>query len=160
MKRTSGFVAVLIFVFAAVFTAGSFAAQGQRGGGQPARPASTMDSTPKTFNTADYRIRVVTIAEGLSWPYSFAFLPDGSMLLNELEGRLRVIRNGKLLPEPVGGMPKVHYAPGRGGLMDIALHPSFAQNHLVYFTDDKPGEKGATQAVARGALPVSRMPGN
>jgi glucose/arabinose dehydrogenase len=81
------------------------------------------------------------------------------MLLNELEGRMRVIRDGKLLPEAVSGIPKVHNAPGRGGLMDIALHPNFAQNHLVYFTYDKPGEKGATQAVARGALQGNQLTG-
>ncbi len=159
MKHASRFVAVLIFMFAAVFTVGSFAVQGQRGGGQPARPATTMDSTPKTFDTAEYRIRVVTVAEGLSYPYSFAFLPDGSMLVNELEGRLRVIRDGKLVPEPVSGIPSVHFTPGRGGLMDIALHPNFAQNHLVYFTYDKPGEKGTTQAIARGTLQGNQLTG-
>src|SRR5919106_2020314 len=100
MKRMFGRVAVLTFLSAAVFTAGSFAAQGQRGRGEAARPATTMDSTPKNFKTAEYDIRVVTLVEGLSWPYSFAFLPDGTMLLNELEGRLRVIRDGKLAPEP------------------------------------------------------------
>src|ERR1700741_208857 len=102
MKRAFGFFTVLIFILAAVFTVSSLAAQGQRQGqrgrGEPAGPP--MDSTPKVFNTADYKIRVVTVAEGLGYPYSFAFLPDGSILVSELQGRLRMIRDGKLLSEP------------------------------------------------------------
>jgi aldose sugar dehydrogenase len=149
---------IAVLIVALVFAAISGAAQGQRGRGEP-RPVTPMDSTPKTFETADYRIRVVTLVEGLSYPYSFAFLPDGSILLNKLEGRMRMIRDGKLVPEPIGGIPKVHYAPGRGGLMDIALHPNFAQNHLVYFTYDKAGEKGSTQALARGSLQGNQLMG-
>jgi glucose/arabinose dehydrogenase len=130
-------------IFAVLLTVtGSFAAQAQQ-----------------TFKTAEYGIRVVPVVDGLAWPYSFVFLPDGSMLLNELEGRLRVIRNGKLVPEPISGTPRVHYVPGRGGLMDIALHPNFAQNRLVYFTYDKPGEKGATQAVGRATLQGNQLTG-
>lgn len=165
MKRASTFIVALMLVV------GIPAAQGQRDGrgqgegrgfqgqrrGGPPRPP--MDSTPKMFDTKEYRIRVVTVTEGLSYPYSFTFLPDGSMLVNELQGRLRVIRDGKLSLEPISGLPDIHYAQGRGGLMDIILHPKFAQNHLVYFTYDKPGEKGATQAVARGKLDGNKLTG-
>ena len=161
MKRTFGVVAAFVLILAAVFTAGSLGAQGQRqgqrGGRQPEGPP--MDSTPKLFNTADYKIRVVTVAEGLAYPYSFAFLPDGSILVSELEGRLRMIRDGKLLQEPVAQIPNVHFAAGRGGFMDIVLHPKFAQNHWVYFTYDKEGEKGATQAIARGTLEANKLTG-
>src|SRR5262245_51146564 len=160
MKRKVGFVALLIVAFAVVFTVASIAAQrgegrgGQRGN-QPPRPP--MDSTPKNFDTRDYKIRVVTVTEGLKYPYSFLFLPDGSILVNELEGKMRLIRDGNLDPQPVSGVPAVAYAMGRGGLMDIILHPKFAQNHLVYFTYDKPGEKGSTQAVARGELKGNQL---
>jgi aldose sugar dehydrogenase len=106
----------------------------------------------KVFQTKDYKIQITTVAEGLSYPYSLEFLPDGSILIPQLNGQLRVVRNGKLAPEAISGTPKVHYVPGRGGLMDITLHPRFAQNRWVYFTYDKPGEKGATPAVARGTL--------
>ena len=160
MKRTFGFVAVLIFL-------STLAAMGQRGGGgqrgegqranQPARPP--MDSTPKMFNTAEYRIRVVTIAEGLNYPYSFTFLPDKSILVNEMDGHLRIIRDGKLDPQPITGAPTPQFVAGRGGLMDIALHPKFADNHLVYFTYDKQGEKGSTQAIARGELKGNQLIG-
>src|SRR5262245_51416330 len=132
MKHKHGLVAVFIVAFAAVFTVGSIAAQrgeqGQRGegrGGQRANqpPRPPMDSTPKNFDTRDYKIRVVTVTEGLKYPYSFLFLPDGSILVNELEGRMRVVRDGKLDPQPISGVPQVHYVAGRGGLMDIIVHP-------------------------------------
>src|SRR6187200_3176893 len=70
---------------------------------------------PKVFQTKDYPIRVTTGAEGLSYPYSLTFLPDGSILIAQLYGQLRVVRNGKLVTEPITGVPKVHYVPGRGG---------------------------------------------
>jgi aldose sugar dehydrogenase len=117
-----------------------------------ATPSVSADLPSQTFQTKDYQIRVVTLAQGLVYPYSFTFLPDGSMLIPQLNGQLRVFRNGKLEAESISGTPQVHYVPGRGGLMDIQLHPKFAENHWVYFTYDKPGEKGATPAVGRGTL--------
>ena len=154
MKRAFGFVVVLVLISVAVFAAQG-QRQGQRGGGQPAGPP--MDSTPKTFDTADYKIRVVTVAEGLAYPYSFAFLPDGSIIVSESDGRLRMIRDGKLVPEPIAKIPNVHFVAGRGGFMDIILHPKFAQNHWVYFTYDKEGEKGATQAIGRATLEGNKL---
>lgn len=148
-----GFVALLIFTLVAVS-----APQGQRRSGQN-RPAAAFDAGPRVFDTTEYRIRVVNVAGGLSYPYCLAFLPDGSMLVAELEGRLRRIRDGALIPEPIGGMPKVYYAAGQAGLMDIALHPNFAQNHFVYFTYNKPGEKGATMAIGRGAFDGTQLTG-
>jgi aldose sugar dehydrogenase len=118
----------------------------------PAAPKGPDATGGKVVQTKDYQIRVATLAEGLSYPYSFVFLPDGSMLIAQLNGQLRMFRNGKLVPEPITGVPKVHYVPGRGGLMDLALHPKFAQNRWVYFTYDKEGPKGATPAVGRGTL--------
>ena len=164
MKHASLFVAMLIFTLSATSTPqqqrGQGEGRGARGGGRgQGRPASTMDSTPKMFDTKDYKIRVVTIAEGLGYPYCFTFLPDGSMLVAEMEGRLRVIRDGRLQPEPVAGIPKVYFVAGQGGLMDIALHPRFAQNHLVYFSYNKPGDKGSTMAIARGALEGNQLTG-
>src|SRR5215510_11398064 len=126
---------VLILVFVVVLSVGTFSAQGQRGQRGEGRPAGPpMDSTPKNFDTADYKIRVVTVADGLAYPYSFAFLPDGSIIVSEMQGRLRMIRDGKLLPEPVAQIPNVHFVAGRGGFMDLIVHPKFAQNHWVYFT--------------------------
>src|SRR4029078_9180480 len=86
-----------------------------------------------------------------------AFLPDGSMLVTERAGRLRIIRNGVLDPRPVAGGPASYWAGASGlpgavhGYMDIALHPKFAENHYVYLTYTKPlDEKRRTVAIARG----------
>lgn len=84
---------------------------------------------------------ITTVAEGLNHPWSLAFLPDGSMLVTERDGGLRVIRDGKLVPEAITGTP----APllgGQGGLFDIILHPQFATNNIV-FLSYAAGEAGA-----------------
>ena len=72
--------------------------------------------------------------EGLEHPWGLAFLPDGRMLVTERPGRLRIVdKNGKLEPRPVAGLPPVA-AVGQGGLLDVALHPRFAENGLVYLS--------------------------
>jgi aldose sugar dehydrogenase len=77
--------------------------------------------------------RVIEIAKGLDHPWSMAFLPDGSMLVTEREGRLRVIKGGSLQAQPIAGVPAVHTG-SQAGLFDIVLHPNFAQNQIVYLT--------------------------
>lgn len=78
--------------------------------------------------------RLVPIVSGLEHPWSIAWLPDRrTMLVTERPGRLRIVRDGRLDPTPVGGLPPV-FNSGQGGLLDIALHPQFAKNRLVYLT--------------------------
>ena len=90
------------------------------------------------------------MAKGLEQPWSMAFLPDGSMIVTERPGRIRAVRHGRVDPVPVAGVPAVKTG-GLQGLMDIALHPRFADNHWVYLTYHKPaGDDGAT-TLARGA---------
>ncbi len=115
-------------------------------------PAATPDTGPRNFETAEHSIRVVTVAEGLSYPYSMAFLPDGSLLVTEMAGQVRMVQGGVLLAEPVGVIPDVHHDGASKGLMDLALHPNFAENRLIYFTYNKPGERGTTLALARGTF--------
>ena len=79
----------------------------------------------------------VVPTRGLNQPWSMAFLPDGGILVTERPGCLRIVRNGALDPRHVAGLPPIQ-AAGLAGLMDIALHPQFAQNQLVYFTSHKP----------------------
>jgi glucose/arabinose dehydrogenase len=104
----------------------------------------------------DYR--TVTVADGLINPWSLAFLPGGDILLTERPGRLRVIRNSKLVAEPVAGVPRV-LAEGQGGLLDVVLHPSFATNRLIYLSFSKPiGDgKEATTAVVRARFENDRL---
>jgi glucose/arabinose dehydrogenase len=98
------------------------------------------------------RVRVSVVARGLSHPWALAFMPDGDMLVTERPGRLRVIRNGRIDPTPIAGVPPARIE-GNGGLMDVALHPRFAENRLVYLTYTKPVENGrGTPALARGRL--------
>jgi glucose/arabinose dehydrogenase len=123
-------------------------------------PAAIMWSTPALrhmpleFDTAEeHGLRVAVIAKHLEQPWSVAFLPNGSMLVTERIGRLRVIRNGKLDHEPVAGVPRVQTGGARGlqGLMDVVLHPRFAENRWVYLTYHKPTPDGAgTTTLARG----------
>ncbi len=123
--------------------------------GIPSRP---LPDKPVEFDTAEgQKIRVVVVARGLTYPWSLAFLPDGAMLVTERTGKLRIIRNGVLDPQPVSGVPASRFAGESGlpgavhGLMDIALHPRFDENRLVYFTYTKPiDEKRSTIALARG----------
>jgi aldose sugar dehydrogenase len=110
-----------------------------------------LGAGPFTYHTAEGQdIRVVVLTRGVKRPWSIAFLPTGEMLVSERGGQLRVIRNGKLDPQPVAGLPMIQ-AQGLGGLGDVVLHPQFATNHLVYLSYDKPGAEGrAALAIARG----------
>ena len=110
-----------------------------------------LPDKPVEFHTAEGQdIRVAVLVKGLAHPWSLAFLPDGSMLVTERVGRLRIIRNGVLDPEPIAGVPIVR-AAGLSGLMDIALHPRFAENAFVYLTYTKPlADDKTTVALARG----------
>ena len=116
-------------------------------------PHVALGDGPFTFDTAEqHKIRVVVVTKGLSHPWSLVFLPDGGMLVTERPGRLRMIRDGILDPQPLAGVPKV-LVFRKAGLFDIALHPKFAENKLVYFTYSKPGENGQlATTLARGRL--------
>ena len=117
-------------------------------GSTTAVPAHAQPATQRSA-LADYR--VVTVADGLENPWSMAFLPGGDMLVTERPGRLRIVRNGSLLPTPVSGVPAVRVG-GQGGLLDVVPHPAFATNRLLYISYSKPSADGrtATTAVVRG----------
>jgi glucose/arabinose dehydrogenase len=97
------------------------------------------------------RIRVSVVTKGFSHPYGLAFLPDGTVLISERAGALRVVRNGVIDPNSVPGVPKVIYRGTEAGLMDVVPHPHFAKNKWIYFTYHKPiGDNLASNAVGRG----------
>jgi glucose/arabinose dehydrogenase len=102
------------------------------------------------------KIRVVTVAAGLFHPWSLAFLPDGSVLVAERDGKLRIIRNGVLAPEPVWTSPTPR-GQAADSLHGLAVHPLFAQNRLVYVSYPKNGPKGNTLAISRGRLQGSTL---
>jgi glucose/arabinose dehydrogenase len=104
------------------------------------------------------QFKVVTVVEGLKNPWSMAWLPNGDMLVTERGGTLRIVRGGKLLPDPVPGVPKVR-ALGQGGLQEVAVHPNYAQNHYIYLSYSKPdadGKKGTT-ALSRAKLENDKL---
>jgi glucose/arabinose dehydrogenase len=109
-----------------------------------------LPSEPQVFDTAEYqRIRVVVLAKGFAHPWGLAILPDGNILVTERDGRLRIVRSGKLDPDPVPGVPPVQLV-SMWGLMDVALHPKFSENRLVYLSYMKPLNNRGTLAISRG----------
>lgn len=113
-----------------------------------------------TYQSAHHDYKVVSVAEDLVQPWSMAWLPNGDMLITEKPGRLRLVRNGQLLPEAIPGTPEVLYK-GQGGLFEVVPHPNFSDNQWVYLTFAKPNaneiDDGSTTAIARGRLEDDRL---
>ncbi len=121
-------------------------------------PVPPLGDGPWVFDTAEqHKIRVSVVAKGLAHPWAITFLPNDDMLVTERPGRLRIVSNGVLDPQAISGVPTVR-TDGNGGLMDVALHPQFSDNRLVYLTYTKPvgGGKGAP-ALARGRLEAGAL---
>jgi glucose/arabinose dehydrogenase len=108
-------------------------------------------ASAQTFSSEQHKFRVTTVTRGLVHPWSFAFLPNGDVLVTERAGRLRIIRKGELSPAPVPGVPAVALG-GQGGLLDIALHPKFKENRLIYLSYSGEGKGGSGTEVARARL--------
>ena len=115
---------------------------------------------PSVVRTTEHDFRVVPVVDGLVRPFSMVFTPEGDLLVTERPARLRIIRDGELLPDPVAGLPPV-IALGTGarsmngleqaGMRDVILHPDFADNRLLYLSYTKPGADSlGNLAVARG----------
>jgi glucose/arabinose dehydrogenase len=119
---------------------------------QDSRASPPLPSFPQVYETADLKIRVVKVADGLASPWSLAWLPNGDLLVTERAGRLRVLRNGVLDPEPIAGVPAVRIT-ALGGLLDVLPHPDFATNRTLYLTYTKGGEGNlSTTALTRARL--------
>lgn len=126
----------------------------------------TLTDTPYIFDTAEqHRIRVVVVARGLSRPFSLAFLPNGDALVTERGKGLRIVRHAtgnaqtgqgpRLESEPMAGVPQTPTFRG-GGLQEVALHPKFASNGLVYFTYNRAGETGPKPGQRKSAVTLAR----
>jgi len=153
--RTWIFAAALIFA----------ACSGAPSSGQPSRNAAVQQGAPNTDFTPAFagqtrapealsgvRINSEVIATGLDHPWAIAFLPDGSMLVTERAGRLRVVTRGGQISDPITGLPAVA-AQGQGGLLDVVLSPSFATDRLIYWSYSEPRDGGGNgTSVARGRL--------
>lgn len=151
-RRLALWLALVVVLFVPPVTA---AAQEEQAEPEPpGLPRVTVPDAPFVINThAIAEVRVVVVTKGLSRPWGMAFLPDGGILVTERDsGQLRMVRDGMLDPEPVAGVPEV-FTGGLAGLMDVALHPAFDENRLVYLSYSRPlGDDEATIALIRGRL--------
>ena len=144
-----------LFLAAAVILAASAGvpAQPQVGaqppGGFQRTPQLPFPAKAQEYELSGTRYRVVPFVAALANPWSVTFLANGDMLVTERPGRLRVVRNGVLDPQPVAGVPTV-WATGQGGLLEVLPHPAFAENRLLYLTYSRPCDQGATTALFRG----------
>ena len=103
-----------------------------------------------------FRVRLVPVAEGLTNPRHVAFLPGGDLLIAELAGRVRLVHDGKLAPEPLAGWPAAGI--DATNLQAVAVHPQFAANHFVYLYYVKSDADGrTTTALARARLEGSEL---
>jgi glucose/arabinose dehydrogenase len=116
-------------------------------------------SARTVLHTAYHDFAVEPVVTGLVRPWSMAFLPGGDLLVTEKGGALRIVRDGVLLEQPVDGVPEVH-TKGQAGLLDVAAHPGFAGNRLLYLSYSKPlGDGESTTAVIRGRFEDDRLTG-
>lgn len=127
------------------------------------KPMALTEST-YTFETGvEPGLEVTVVARGLAHPFALALLPDGDALITERGGALRLVRNvlgapGRptlVEPQPVAGLPALTQRYRNAGLQDVALHPQFAQNRLVYFTFNEPGDP--VPAAANGQPPARSL---
>lgn len=106
----------------------------------------------RTVQTSAGVVVIENLASGLTHPWGMAFLPDGRLLVTERSGQLRILDQDNTLSQPLVGVPEV-FNEGQGGLLDVALHPNFEQNSLVYLSFSEPGEDGtASTALGLGKL--------
>ncbi len=108
------------------------------------------------YQSQDYRLRVVTLAKGLEYPWGLAFLPSGSMIVSELGGTLRLVSPKGVVSAPLKGVPDV-YAQGQGGMLDVLPDRDFRNNYTIYFSYAEPGKGGGATAVARARLNVKKL---
>ncbi len=113
------------------------------------QPALSVDTVIQTEQAA---VRAETVTTGLVHPWAIALLPDGSALVTERPGRLRLLGADGALSAPIAGVPTV-FARDQGGLLDVALDPNFSANRLIYlsYAEPGPGDVNGT-AVMRARL--------
>jgi glucose/arabinose dehydrogenase len=112
----------------------------------------------RTVRIADGKqsFRIESVTTGLETPWALAFLPDHRLLVTERPGRLRIIEAGKLLPEPVEGIPSV-WERQDGGLFDVAIHPQYSRTGWIYLSYSEPGPNETSMtAIVRGRIKGNR----
>lgn len=107
-------------------------------------------SSAQETGSSSLPYEIVPVAEGLDHPWSLTFMPDGSILIAELSGHIRVVRNGVLADDPVSGVPPVYFR-SQGGLFDVVLDPRYSENGFVYlsYAHGSPKSNGTRVTRAR-----------
>ena len=118
--------------------------------------AAAFAADGQIIRTDEHTLRVRIVTQGLEHPWGLAFLPDARMLVTEREGRLRSVREGKLDPRPIAGLPPIA-AYGQGGLLDVVLHPRYADNGWIYLSYAARGPSGVGTEVLRARLKDDRL---
>ena len=110
-----------------------------------------LPTEPRVHETFRHKIRVSVVARGIERPWSLLPLPDGDFLVSvRPTGQVLAIRKGALDSRPLTGLPAMHTSRTTG-MLDMAMHPKFAENRWIYFTYHKPLEGDTyTLALARG----------
>ena len=143
VKRVAIVTAACLVIFASC-SANTQSADGSPGGGDPALQKTLAEPAP----AGALALNVETLADGLVNPWCIAFLPDGEILVTEREGRLRVIRNGALAPDPVEGVPDV-LSWNQGGLFDVLPDLDFTENRYLYLSFANGTENANATRVVR-----------
>ncbi len=105
--------------------------------------------------TTDTRFDVAVVARGLDNPWAVEPLPGGDLLVSEKPGRLRIVRAGGAIGDPLEGVPAVD-DDGQGGMLDVALSPDFEQDQTIFWSFSEPRDGGNGTSVARGVLSSDR----
>ncbi|MBU3665388.1 MAG: PQQ-dependent sugar dehydrogenase [Chthoniobacterales bacterium] len=113
-------------------------------------------SPGETVTSEAHRFRVEPVAENLDHPWAVEKLPDGRFLVTERQGNLLLIDRAGAPPQNIAGVPPV-FARGQGGLLDVELHPDYAENGWIYLTFSKPTGKGALTSVVRAKLDGGKL---
>ncbi len=119
----------------------------------PIQPTANQTSEPLPTQPA---VKQVTVIEGLEHPWGMDWLPNGDILVTERSGRLRIVKNGKLEPQPIEGVPEV-LAMGQGGLLDVAVHPNFSANGYIYLTYASGTRNQNQTRIARAILEDNQL---
>ncbi|HET7734251.1 MAG TPA: PQQ-dependent sugar dehydrogenase [Paludibacter sp.] len=113
-------------------------------------------SIKDTIKSANFSFVLKEVTSGnLSIPWGLAFLPNGDMLVTEKSGKLYHVSKGVMTQ--IEGLPQV-IVKGQGGLMDVAVHPQFKKNHLIYFSyADGDTPSSVCTSIARAELNNGRL---
>lgn len=108
----------------------------------PGQGAGEIESS----SAKEVSFKVETVVAGLKVPWSITWAPDGRLFFTERPGRVRVVVNGQLRPQPLVVLTDVEPS-GESGLMSLALHPQFGTNHFLYLSYAYKGESQLVRVV-------------